>query len=106
MVAKLGALVERVPGQPIVLGEIVVGVALGGLALAGFGFVDEIRGDSVVRFLAELGAVILLFQIGLESDVRSMRRVGARAFWVATIGVAAPFVLGTLPRRARSSCPA
>ncbi len=94
VLAKLGTLVERVR-QPVVLGEILAGVALGGLALAGFGFVDEIRGDSAVRFLAELGAIILLFQIGLESNVRSMRRVGARAFWVATIGVAAPFVLGT-----------
>jgi Kef-type K+ transport system membrane component KefB len=92
--AKLGALVERAR-QPVVLGEILVGVALGGLALAGFGFVDDLRSDAVVRFLAELGAVILLFQIGLESDVRSMRRVGARALWVAVIGVAAPFALGT-----------
>ena len=94
VLAKLGTLVERV-GQPVVLGEILAGVALSGLALAGLGFVDEIRGDSAVRFLAELGAVILLFQIGLESNVRSMRRVGARAFWVATIGVAVPFALGT-----------
>jgi len=92
--AKLGTLVERIR-QPIVLGEILAGAALGGLALAGFGFVEIIRSDPVIRFLAELGAVILLFQIGLESDVRSMRRVGARAFWVATIGVAAPFLLGT-----------
>ncbi len=92
--AKLGALVERVR-QPVVLGEIVVGVLLGGLALAGFGFVDEIRSDAVVRFLGELGAVVLLFQIGLESNVRSMRRVGPRALSVAAIGVAAPFVLGT-----------
>lgn len=94
VVAKLGTLVERI-GQPVVLGEILAGAALGGLALAGFGFVESIRSDAVIRFLAELGAVILLFQIGLESDVRSMRRVGARAFWVASIGVAAPFLLGT-----------
>jgi Kef-type K+ transport system membrane component KefB len=92
--AKFGALVERAR-QPTVLGEILVGVLLGGLGLAGLGFVDQIRADTVVRFLAELGAVILLFQIGLESDVRSMRRVGARALWVAVIGVAAPFALGT-----------
>ena len=92
--AKFGALVERAR-QPIVLGEILVGVLLGALGLAGFGFIDAMRDDAVVRFLAELGAVILLFQIGLESDVRSMRRVGARALWVALIGVAAPFALGT-----------
>jgi Kef-type K+ transport system membrane component KefB len=94
LAAKLGTLVERI-GQPIVLGEILAGVALGGLSLVGLGFVDTIRSDTVIRFLAELGAVILLFQIGLESNVRSMRRVGARALGVAAIGVAAPFALGT-----------
>jgi Kef-type K+ transport system membrane component KefB len=93
--AKLGNLIERFR-QPAVLGEILVGVALGGLALAGFGFVESIRSDAVIRFLAELGAVILLFQIGLESDLRTMRKVGARSLWVATVGVAAPFLLGTV----------
>ena len=93
--AKLGALVERA-GQPAVLGEILAGVALSTLAVAGLGFVDEIRSHQAIRFLAELGAVILLFQIGLESNVRSMRQVGARAFWVAIIGVAVPFVLGSV----------
>jgi Kef-type K+ transport system membrane component KefB len=92
--AKLGGLVERL-GQPAVLGEILAGVALSALAVAGLGFSDAIRSDQVIRFLAELGAVILLFQIGLESNVRSMRAVGARAFWVAIIGVAAPFALGS-----------
>jgi Kef-type K+ transport system membrane component KefB len=94
LAAKLGTLAERVR-QPVVLGEILAGVALGGLALAGLDFVETIRSDTVIRFLAELGAVILLFQIGLESNVRSMRRVGARALGVAAIGVAAPFALGT-----------
>jgi Kef-type K+ transport system membrane component KefB len=92
--AKLGSLVERA-GQPAVLGEILVGVALGNLALAGIGFAEPMRTDAVIAFLAQLGAVILLFQIGLESNVRTMRRVGARAFWVATIGVVVPFALGT-----------
>ena len=92
--AKLGSLVERA-GQPVVLGEILVGVVLGNLALVGIGFAEPMRADAVIAFLAQLGAVILLFQIGLESNVRTMRKVGARAFWVATIGVAAPFALGT-----------
>jgi Kef-type K+ transport system membrane component KefB len=92
--ARLGSLIERI-GQPAVLGEILVGIVLGNLVLFGFGFAERIREDAVIAFLAQLGAVILLFQIGLESNVRTLRRVGARAFWVATIGVAVPFALGT-----------
>jgi Kef-type K+ transport system membrane component KefB len=68
---------------------------LGNLALLGLEFGARIEANAVVQFLAQLGAVILLFQLGLESSVASMRRVGARAFWVATLGVAVPFVLGT-----------
>jgi Kef-type K+ transport system membrane component KefB len=92
--AKLGTLVERAR-QPAVLGEILMGVALGNIALLGIAFAEPMATDAVIVFLAQLGAVVLLFQIGLESNVRSMRRVGARAFWVASIGVVAPFALGT-----------
>ena len=92
--AKLGALVGRLR-LPAVLGELLAGMVLGNLVLLGLGFGKLIEADAVVQFLAQLGAVILLFQLGLESSVSSMRRVGARAFWVAIIGVALPFVLGT-----------
>lgn len=92
--AKLGALVARLR-QPVVLGELLAGIVLGNLALAGLSFGGSIEADAVVQFLAQLGAVILLFQLGLESNVSSMRRVGARAFWVAAVGVALPFLLGT-----------
>ena len=92
--AKFGAMVERVR-LPAVLGEILVGVLLGNLALVGFTFLEPVRGDAVVGFLAQLGAVILLFQLGLESNVQSMRKVGGRALAVASVGVAAPFVIGT-----------
>jgi Kef-type K+ transport system membrane component KefB len=92
--AKLGTLVGRF-GQPLVLGEILIGVLLGNLAFFGIGFAETMRADPVVAFLAQFGAVILLFQIGLESNVRSMRRVGGRALGVAVIGVVVPFALGT-----------
>jgi len=92
--AKLATLVQRF-GQPAVLGEIVVGVVLGNLGLAGIGFLESAADDVTLRFLAELGAVVLLFQIGLESNVQGLRRVGGRALWVATIGVVAPFILGS-----------
>ncbi|MGA8181746.1 MAG: cation:proton antiporter, partial [Desulfobacterales bacterium] len=93
--AKLSNLVERF-GQPAVLGELLFGVVLGNMALAGFNFFEPIRKDIVIRFLADIGVVILLFQVGLESNTRKMLQVGPRAFLVAIVGVTVPFFLGTV----------
>lgn len=93
MAAKLSGIVERF-GQPSVLGELVMGIILGNLVLFGITIFEPIKLDPIISFLAELGVVILLFQIGLESNIASMRKVGLRAFLVATVGVIVPFVLG------------
>lgn len=92
--AKLSSIIEKW-GQPAVLGELLIGVLIGNLALLGITFFEPIKSDSIISFLAELGVVILLFQIGLESKISEMKRVGVRAGIVATIGVIAPFILGT-----------
>ncbi len=92
--AKLSSLVEKL-GQPAVLGELLIGVVLGNLVLLGIHLFEPIKHDSIIAFLAELGVVILLFQIGLESNIREMKKVGVSAFLVAIIGVVLPFVLGT-----------
>lgn len=92
--AKLSSLVERM-GQPSVLGELVIGVFLGNLVLLGIHLFEPIKQDTIIAFLSELGVVILLFQIGLESNIQKMRKVGTRAFLVACVGVVVPFVLGT-----------
>src|SRR3989344_435080 len=94
LVAKAASLVEKF-GQPSVLGELVAGVILGNLAILGINFFEQVKTDSIILFLAELGVVILLFQIGLESNIKDMRRVGIPALLVACIGVVVPFVLGT-----------
>jgi Kef-type K+ transport system membrane component KefB len=94
LAAKVAGLVERI-GQPSVLGELVIGVILGNLGLVGFHALEVIPLDPILNFLAELGVVVLLFQIGLESNIATMRRVGARALMVAIIGVVVPFLLGT-----------
>ena len=93
--AKLSNLVERF-GQPAVLGELLFGVVLGNMALAGLNFFEPIRKDIVIRFLADIGVVILLFQVGLESNIRKMLEVGPRSIFVAVVGVIAPFLLGTV----------
>jgi len=94
MAAKLSNLVTRF-GQPPVLGELLVGVVLGNLTLVGFTFFEPIETDFIIRFLAELGVFILLFQVGLESNVQKMLQVGPQAFLVACVGVIVPFILGT-----------
>jgi Na+:H+ antiporter len=92
--AKLaGHLAVRV-GQPAVLGELIAGVALGSLDLAGIGWFHAIERDASIDILARLGVVILLFEIGLESTVRDMLKVGPPSLLVAVLGVAAPFALG------------
>ncbi|MGI0485952.1 cation:proton antiporter [Pantanalinema rosaneae CENA516] len=51
--------------------------------------------SEVISVLAELGVVILLFEIGLESDIKELLRVGPQATIVAVVGVVTPFALGT-----------
>jgi Na+:H+ antiporter len=87
----LGELAERI-GQPAVLGELVAGVLLGGSLL---GIVpSEGPAGEIIHLLAELGVVLLLFEIGLETDLREMSRVGTASLSVAAVGVALPFVFG------------
>lgn len=52
--------------------------------------------SEVITLLSELGVIILLFEIGLESDLKELIRVGPIAAVVAVVGVVAPFVAGTL----------
>ncbi len=92
--AKLaGDLAERV-GQPAVLGELLAGIVLGNLHLAGVSWIEPIKANATLDVLARLGVILLLFEVGLESTVRDMLRVGPRSLVVAVLGVAAPWVLG------------
>jgi Kef-type K+ transport system membrane component KefB len=84
----LGEAAQRI-GQPAVLGELVAGVLLGGSVL---GLFDP--ADPVLHALAELGVLILLFQIGLHTDLRSLAKVGSTALFAGLVGVVLPFVGG------------
>jgi len=84
----LGALAQRV-GQPAVLGELLAGVLLGGSV---FGLLDP--NDQVIQMLSELGVIVLLFEIGLHTDLRSMASVLGTATTVAIVGVVLPMILG------------
>jgi Kef-type K+ transport system membrane component KefB len=84
----LGEIAQRF-GQPSVLGELLAGVALGGSLLM---VLDP--ADPVIHAFAELGVLILLFQIGLHTELKSLLAVGSTAGTVGLVGVLLPFGLG------------
>lgn len=94
LAARLFAPLAQRIGFPAVLGELLLGVALGNLGLLGFNYFDSIAQDPIIRFMAELGVIILLLQIGLETRLGDLVKVGARASLVGSIGIIVPFVLG------------
>lgn len=121
--SKLGGEVSRMLDFPPVLGELIAGVVVGASALhlvvfpetgatasdsvivGILNFVEHLTPEAltsifqseseVISVLAELGVIILLFEIGLESDVRELQKVGISATIVACVGVAVPFGAGT-----------
>jgi len=88
-----GVLVERL-GQPAVLGELLVGILLGNLALLGGPSLAALESSETFAVLAELGAILLLFDVGLESTPKEMLAVGLPATVVAVLGVVTPLALG------------
>jgi Kef-type K+ transport system membrane component KefB len=123
LASKFGAEVAKLLDFPPVLGELVAGVIVGvsalhliifpegGLTASDSGIMSvlqwmnhlspdaltsvfESQGE-VVSVLAELGVIILLFEIGLESDLRQLKEVGVQAVLVACVGVVVPFAAGT-----------
>jgi Kef-type K+ transport system membrane component KefB len=94
VVAKVGGELAIRLGQPAVLGELTAGIVLGNLGLVGLHATDFMRGDPFLAMLAELGVVLLLFEVGLTSTIGEMAKVGGRALLVALIGVVTPFALG------------
>ena len=94
IVAKLGGeLFERI-GQPAVLGELIGGIIIGNLVLFGFTAAEPLKTDGIVSALAQIGVILLLFEVGLESNLGEMLEVGWSSLFVAVAGVVAPFFLG------------
>ena len=95
--ARLLGSAARWIGQPAVLGELLAGVFLGASVL---GLIDpgnhHAPQTAVFHFLQEVGVVILLFEIGLETDLVQLLRAGASSTAVAIAGVVLPFAGGYL----------
>jgi Na+:H+ antiporter len=84
----LSALAEKF-GLPAILGEVVGGILLGASAL---GILNP--NDPPIHMLAQLGLLILLFEIGLATDLRALAKVGGTATVIAVVGVVLPFIFG------------
>lgn len=93
--AKVGGLAVERLGQPAVLGELLVGIGLGNVLLPVLGHTVQLaRSDPTLMFLGQVGVLILLFDVGLEADLRAFARVGVSSLLVALIGIAVPMGLG------------
>lgn len=75
-------------GQSAVLGELLAGVLVGGSVL---GWIEQ---TEILTLLGQVGVMLLLFEVGIESDLESFLKVGGSATQVAVIGVVMPFALG------------
>ena len=92
--AKLAGEGAQRLGQPAVLGELLFGILIGNIQLFGGPSLAALMGNESFGALAELGAILLLFHVGIESTPRELMAVGGRATAVAMMGVMVPIALG------------
>jgi len=90
LATKLGDELFKRLGQPALIGEILGGVVVGPALLGWYRLTPE------TSLFAQIGAVLLLFEVGIQTRVGEVARVGATALAVALLGVAFPFVGGYL----------
>jgi Kef-type K+ transport system membrane component KefB len=93
--ARLFGAVAVKLGQQAILAELIAGIVLGGSVL---GILDP--NEPVIHALAQLGLLILLFEIGLETDLRRLGSCAVSATTVAVVGVVLSFVLGYVALKA------
>ena len=82
LIGKVGGEIFERLRQPAVLGELVAGILIGSLSLVGLTAVDALKTDVVIAALAQIGVIILLFEVGLESKLKEMMEVGWSSLFV------------------------
>lgn len=91
LAAKIGAELMRRISQPAVIGELIAGIVIG---YYGLGLLPHAQSGDVISTLAEVGIILLLFEVGLETNLKEFIDLGKTSLRVALIGVIAPFFLG------------
>ncbi|WP_187646768.1 cation:proton antiporter [Nitrosophilus labii] len=87
--ARLFGEIFRKLSLPPVLGELLAGLILGP---SFFGFIEL---SEVLKLLAEIGIILLLFEVGLETDLKRLMKTGWMSVFVAISGFVLPFIFGT-----------
>lgn len=88
--AKVFGIVARKCKAPQVVGQIIAGLLIGPCVLGWVG-----QSDFIAQ-MAEIGVIILMFAVGLETDLKELIKTGPVAFLIACVGVLVPLVLGTV----------
>lgn len=83
----LGEAVARLK-VPAVIGEICAGILIGPSVLG------WLQPDETIRLLAEIGIILLLFEVGIETDLSKLMQARLKSLVAAVVGVAAPFAAG------------
>jgi Kef-type K+ transport system membrane component KefB len=91
--AQIGAEIAQRLRLPGVVGEIAAGCVIGP-SLLGWISPDQILPGTPLDVLAEIGVVLLLFSVGLETRLDDLKKVGKVAFLVGLLGVLVPFAMG------------
>jgi len=84
VIGKVGGEIFERLRQPAVLGELVAGMLVGSLAYFGLSAIDSLKTDTVIAALAQIGVIILLFEVGLETNLQEMKEVGWSSLFVAS----------------------
>ena len=93
--AQIGAEISQRLRMPAVVGEIAAGSIIGP-SLLGWITLPQIAPGEPLDALAEIGVVLLLFSVGLETRMSDLKKVGKSAVLVGVLGVIVPFIVGTL----------
>ncbi|MET0935279.1 MAG: cation:proton antiporter [Luteibacter sp.] len=93
--AQIGGEIAQRLRLPSVVGEIAAGCVVGPSAL-GWVTIGDIAVGTPLDVLAEIGVILLLFSVGLETRLDDLKKVGASAFMVGVLGVIIPFGLGAV----------
>lgn len=94
--AKIGGFLAVKFKQPVVLGELLAGVLVGNLSIMGIHSFESLATEPAYSIFASLGVILLLFEVGLESSLKDLLKVGVQALVVAIIGIIFPVILGVL----------